>query len=1025
MAGYKETFGANVDHAYGRGVTDMTSRLQRGASGLSGAGKGLVEMTSKARDARRGIKDLATTMKDLRGDIVNASDPQEIRRLTREFENARKSAEKLGKQLKQMPFNALEKGLSTIVKGLLAFNTSILTIGFDFLISSIKRVYELQERWTKAIGGFNMKLGGMTAGLKGAQKAATQWSSTIRGLTGGDIEEGIQMFGEFTMAIGRTVKSGDKFSKLGVQIARGFGIGGQSSGQILKVFENIGMSADDSAEAMKTSIKAANAAGIPVNMLAEDLSKSVVYMARFGKEGQKTLIQGAAWARKYDIALEQLRASVEGFDMFDEAAKSASKLNTAFGTMINSMDLMMEDDPAKRLEMIRQQMLAQGLTYDKLTPKQVRYFTETMKLSEDQVAALLDAKNANQSYSDFQAKAQKKEKAELSAKQMMEKQLRATAQTMYAFGMAFDRVTVAIAKAIRPLLEVLGLAKKGDKNFTSFGSVMESITKTVVKFFESLAGNDKWMNFMKELGKDLQRAGTALKNFVMDGRAADLVGDIAAGMKAFYVTVRDLAIKAAPMFRPLLDVLLFLSKHIKELAIAWAGMKIFNMAGGAGMVGNLLGGSGKGPYGKGKGALGGMAGKAGAVGGGAAIGGALGGTGGAIGGAIGGLLGPIGAAAGAAIGYSIKKLYDYFTKDEALDEARRDAVVAERETAMAAKKQAASLEGISLAQKRSAKRQADADAILDRARQGKFAWDEQDVALLKERVQGLQGFGKKTDLVTQAFSALNNQGHVSKEMLKALTEAQEDQRVKFEALSKSTEAVIAAEERKLDFAMDEIKLAGIKNQQAKNDIEIQSLEDKRAELGAQVNVGDMGSKKSLKALEEMKKIDETLGKANIKKHELAFALSKKQAATGEKHYLLDLKRAAFDDPVFKAFAANSGLKDAQGQIDVVRAMSAFMANRPNDFQNSIGGADVDKETMAKLMKTMPHMAAGGVVTRPTVALIGENGPEAVIPLNRARENLAGGSSRGRDTVVTQIAEITLDGQKVGRALVRSTIHGRN
>ena len=32
--------------------------------------------------------------------------------------------------------------------------------------------------------------------------------------------------------------------------------------------------------------------------------------------------------------------------------------------------------------------------------------------------------------------------------------------------------------------------------------------------------------------------------------------------------------------------------------------------------------------------------------------------------------------------------------------------------------------------------------------------------------------------------------------------------------------------------------------------------------------------------------------------------------------------------------------------------------------------------------TIPRLAAGGIVTDPTLALIGEAGPEAVIPLNR-------------------------------------------
>jgi hypothetical protein len=654
MAGYKSTFGGNVDYAYSRGVTDLTGRLQNGASQLMGAGKGVAAFASQANTARQSIKGFSSDMAELKKQISQTTDPRKIAQLTRQFESARRSAEGLRKSLSQMPFDAMEKGLGNVTKGLISFNINILKMGFDFLIDSIKRVYELQERWTHAIGGFNMKIGGMTKGIAGATKAAVQWSSTIRGLTNGSIEEGIQMFGDFTMAIGRTVEAGDGFAKLGLQMARGFGIGGQGAGQILKVFENIGMSAEDAGEAMKTSIKSANAAGIPVNMLADDLVKSITYMARFGKEGQKTLIQGAAWARKYDIALEDLKRSVEGFDMFDDAAKSASKLNTAFGTLINSMDLMMEDDPAKRLEMIRQQMLNQGMTYDKLTPKQRRYFSETLKLSEEQTAALLDARNAGESYADFQAKAEQKQKDELSAKQMMQKMLVKTAQTMFAFGAAFDRVTVAIGHAIKPLLEVFGLADDGTKKFDRFGKVMNSTTDVVVDFFEQLAEpGSKFQDFMKELANDLKRAASGLKDFVMDGRAADLMGDIAQGMKSFYVWARDLAIKVAPAMRPLLDAFLFLSKHLDKIVIAYGALK------GFGAIKNLAGAVGMGPS---TGLLrgGAKAGLGALVGGGAGM--LMGGTGASIGGMVGGLLGPIGGLIGAVGGKLIEKIADWFSE---------------------------------------------------------------------------------------------------------------------------------------------------------------------------------------------------------------------------------------------------------------------------------------------------------------------------------------------------------------------------
>lgn len=653
MAGFRETFAANVDLAYGRGTRDITNTLERGVSHISSNSGGVLALARQAKATRDKVKDLNSEISNLKKAQAELNDdPAGWAKLQKNIDAANRGVTDLRKQLKQLPFEALEKGLGRVTKGLVAFNAALLATGLDFLVESIKRVYELQERWTKAIGGFNMRLGGMTAGLRGATKAATHWSSTIRGLTNGDINEGIQLFGDFTEAIGRTVEEGDRFERFGLQLARGFNLGGTGAGQLTKVLENIGNDADDATSAMKTMIAGANSAKVPVNLVAKDILESSTYMARFGKEGEKTFVTGAAWVRKYTITMNQLKGAVEGLDMFDEAAKTASKLNTAFGTMINSMDLMLEDDPAKRLEIIRQQFLAQGTTFDRLTPKQRRYLSETLKLTEDQTAALLDSKNANESYEEFQRKAQKREAADLAGKRLMERQLRATTQTMYAFGAAFDRITVAIANSIKPLLKVLGLAGQGDRDFKSFGEVMESITVTVEDFFKSLAKNDKWQTWIQRIAIDLRAAGAALQDWVEGGGAAKFVGDLAEGMRRFYVIVRDLVTYSIPKFKTLIEVVLELSKHITGLAIAWGATKAFNFLGGAnGIAGKGIGAAaralGGGSLLKGAGRLG-FAGAAGAVGG--AVGGTGAGIGAGVGSLVGGAFGPVGMVVGAVAG---------------------------------------------------------------------------------------------------------------------------------------------------------------------------------------------------------------------------------------------------------------------------------------------------------------------------------------------------------------------------------------
>ena len=1040
MAGYRPTFDANVDYAYGRGVNDITSRLNRGISGL---GSGLSGFHSQLQGARRGMKDMATTMHSIKEEMEAATDPRHLRRLTREFEQARKVAERFKKQMIQIPFQSMEKGLKRIVDGLVSFNTSILGMSFNFLISSIKRVYELQERWTRAIGGFNMKLGGMTKGLQGARVAAVQWSSTIRGLTNGDIQEGIQMFGEFTMAIGRTVKAGDGFSKLGMQLARGFGLGGSGAGNILKVFENIGMSADQSAEAMKVSIKAANQAGIPVNMLAADLEKSITYMARFGKEGQKTLIQGAAWARKYDIALSQLRASVERFDMFDDAAKSAARLNTAFGTMINSMDLMMEDDPAARLDMIRQQMLAQGLTYDKLTPKERRYFSEILKLTDEQTAALLDNRNANESYTDFVAKAEAKQKKDLAAKEMMQKMLQKTAQTMYAFGAAFDRVTVAIAKAIRPLLEVLGLAKRGGKDFTSFGQVMEGITKTVIHFFESLAGNDRWMTFMRELGKDLQRAGTGLKDFVMSGKAADWVGDIAKGMKSFYVTVRDLVIKIAPLFKPFVDLMFKLSGYLKEIAIAWAGMKVFNMAGGPSKLLGGLGGLGKvGRAGIG-GAIGGVAG--GLMGGtGAGIGGAIGGAVGTLGGPIGMIAGPI---LGAAIGKGVEWMMRTPRTRTQLEQAQEDLTKTIRTEQVTRASYEATVAAFEARQTAEDTLRRSRNEVLKNLDKQMIKTKGKEVVLTKDQAKMLSSqaselalFTKSTRISKDMLLSLSEGSRLTKDQLHDLMEGSQDYESSLSKLRDTSEQILKQQQAQLEVSglgvkktslemisktlAAEIALGKAQQKSVGTFSKLAFEGDTRGPAGFVEDMIDLQMRsdrdfqkaRSKLTAKEQTQLDLAMKirKAELENMKNEKKLQELQTDFVKQQSIIQLRALEMSSGRFLEFQKTSGIED------IAAAFNAYLEQNKGTLSELYG------ESGYGLLSQKPvFMARGGVVTRPTKAVIGEAGPEAVIPLGRSTENLVGAAAAATGGTINTVVELNVDGQKLARAVVKSAIRGRN
>ncbi len=108
--------------------------------------------------------------------------------------------------------------------------------------------------------------------------------------------------------------------------------------------------------------------------------------------------------------------------------------------------------------------------------------------------------------------------------------------------------------------------------------------------------------------------------------------------------------------------------------------------------------------------------------------------------------------------------------------------------------------------------------------------------------------------------------------------------------------------------------------------------------------------------------------------------------------------------------AASGMWD--GIKEAFRASINWVIDRWNGLQFSIPGFTLPFPPHTHFggltigVPDIPHLAAGGVVTRPTLALIGEAGPEAVVPLDRA--------GAGQPLEVN----VYLDGENIYQSLLR-------
>jgi len=103
---------------------------------------------------------------------------------------------------------------------------------------------------------------------------------------------------------------------------------------------------------------------------------------------------------------------------------------------------------------------------------------------------------------------------------------------------------------------------------------------------------------------------------------------------------------------------------------------------------------------------------------------------------------------------------------------------------------------------------------------------------------------------------------------------------------------------------------------------------------------------------------------------------------------------AFSNPAYAA-AYNSAISKAQSVSSLTKV-------------SVTGGAKIPFTG-----RGVPMMAQGGIVNRPTLAMIGEKGPEAVIPLNKA------GGMGGAVYNITVNAGIGTNGQEVGKQIVEA------
>lgn len=129
---------------------------------------------------------------------------------------------------------------------------------------------------------------------------------------------------------------------------------------------------------------------------------------------------------------------------------------------------------------------------------------------------------------------------------------------------------------------------------------------------------------------------------------------------------------------------------------------------------------------------------------------------------------------------------------------------------------------------------------------------------------------------------------------------------------------------------------------------------------------------------------------------------------------------------FSIFTGNA--EDGVTVVDRIRNAFTAFDDAARNLANRIRTAWQELRTFLEYAATgggrfqlkLPGLAEGGIVTRPTVAMIGEGGEsEAIIPLSRLNEFNLGGGRGGSNITINVTAGMGADGARVGEAVVKA------
>jgi len=263
-----------------------------------------------------------------------------------------------------------------------------------------------------------------------------------------------------------------EMGNMAIVLTRGLGLTAEQLETLGRNALVTGESLSDLSKRFIQGIKSvASFVGISKKSIAKDVAAMLDNVEDFGTQTVETAIAATGRLRSLGLEMRNIVGITKKFDTFKDAAISVGLLNQVFDVQLDAYKMMNEQDPTKRIEMLRTAFFRTGQVFRNLPRQQQQYLSQLTGLDVKTADLVFSQKNMGKSYADIQKQA---EKARTPQEKMVDalSKMQDTLAKILTYFKPYLSFTEAISDGIR---RGLGLSKEGTKLFGNYQFTLQGV----------------------------------------------------------------------------------------------------------------------------------------------------------------------------------------------------------------------------------------------------------------------------------------------------------------------------------------------------------------------------------------------------------------------------------------------------------------------------------------------------------------------------------------------------------------------